>query len=65
MIEIKNYPELKKITWFYNLEKIDEEKALRFYENHMEYIDFYNLTKNEKELINNLIEKFNNGISYF
>lgn len=58
-IKISNYPELKKISWFYNSEEIEEETALRIYERNWFYVNEIKMSNEEKKLIKKLALKFN------
>lgn len=58
-IKISDYPELKKISWFYNSEEIEEEAALRIYERNWFYVNEIKMSNEEKELIKKLALKFN------
>lgn len=58
-LKIKNYPQLKRISWFYHDDEIEEESALRIYERNWFYINQNELTENENKKIKELALKFN------
>lgn len=58
-IKISEYPELRKISWFYNEKEIEEESALRIYERNWFYLNERQMFNKEKELVKYLALKFN------
>lgn len=62
MIRINQYPQLRLIAWNRHNEFIDEAEALELYEVNWRFIDLNRLTKEEHDLINQLVEKHGNGV---
>lgn len=58
-LKIKDYPQLKRISWFYHDDEIEEESALRIYERNWFYVNQNELTENENNKIKELALKFN------
>lgn len=60
-LKIKDYPQLKRILWFYHddHDEIEEESALRIYERNWFYVNQNELTENENNKIKELALKFN------
>ena len=62
MIKIKNYPQLKLISWNRHTDEMSEEDALFVYETNWRFIDQESLTKNEYELINSLVHEYGGNL---
>ncbi len=63
MIKISDYPQLSFITW--NRRKdilVTEKEALSLYEANWRWIDEKNLTPEEKQLIEMLVQKVGSGV---
>ncbi len=59
---IADYPELALILWDWGADYISEQDALRVYETRWPYVDERALTQEEKDFIDELINKHGNGV---
>lgn len=62
MVNINQYPQLRLIAWNRHNEFIDEAEALELYEVNWRFIDQQNLSPQEQELINKLVNQYGNGV---
>lgn len=58
----EKYPQLNKVLWDYHKTEISAEDAFHMYEGRWRFIDYDNMGNNEKELLENLINFFGNGL---
>lgn len=62
MIRIKDYPQLKLISWNRHTDFIDDDEALALYESNWRFIDQNNLADDELKLINHLTVEYGHGV---
>lgn len=62
MIRIKDYPQLKLISWNRHTDFIDDDEALALYESNWRFIDQNNLADDELKLINHLAVEYGHGV---
>lgn len=62
-IHIADYPQLKLIAWNrFHVDFIEGDEALALYERNWRYVDQGALTVHEKQLIDQLVAQYGNGV---
>lgn len=62
MIRIKDYPQLKLISWNRHTDFIDDDEAFALYESNWRFVDQNNLADDELKLINHLTVEYGHGV---
>ena len=63
IILLSHYPEISLIFWDWNIDTIEEQDFFRLIETRIKYLYQDLLSEEEIVLINELCDKYNNGIS--
>lgn len=62
MIQIDRYPNLRLLAWQMHQDWISEAEALSLYEREWRHVDVAHLTSEERQLIDQLVVSYGNGV---
>lgn len=63
LLRLVDYPQLRLIAWNRQGEGfVEEEEALALYERNWRYVDEATLERNERQLIDRLVQQYGHGV---